>query len=132
MDEIVYNAYESYFNTLCKTGYISQVNVEKLLVLNFFWELVSNDYRCHLSSEDYSIIEQALNCLFGSTCLIPYPDYLKMGKLKIGEMSEMACRLKSLENNNVLKLIHDLTSADNADSESDVVVFAEEDADNAN
>ena len=132
MDEIVYNAYESYFNTLCKTGYISQANVEKLLVLNFFWELVSNDYRCHLSSEDYSIIEQALNCLFGSTCLIPYPDYLKMGKLKIGEMSEMACRLKSLENNNVLKLIHDLTSADNADSESDVVVLAEEDEDSAN
>ena len=127
MDEVVYNAFETYFNTLCKTGYISQPNVEKLLVLAFYWDLVRNDYRCHLSKKDYSDIESALYCLFGTTCLIPYPDYLKMGKLKLGEMSEIACRVKALENTNVLKVIHDLASAENKDSHSDIIIMAEED-----
>ena len=127
MDEVVYNAFETYFNTLCKTGYMSYPNVEKLLLLAFYWDLVRNDYRCHLSKSDYNTIEKALYCLFGSTCLIPYPDYLKMGKLKLGEMSELACRVKTLENNKVLKLIHDLDDTLNKNSDSDVLVYAEED-----
>lgn len=73
------------------------------------------------------MIERALNCLFGSTCLIPYPDYLKMGKLHLGEITELGCRVKTLENTNVIKLIHDLNSVDNASSDSDVLVYADED-----
>ena len=104
MGEMVYNALCQYFGVLHKTGYYKYADVKKLLVLIFYWNLVYHDYRGLLSKADYSLIEQALNCLYGSTCLIPYPDYLKMGKLHLGEMTEMAQRIKRAEDTEVVKV----------------------------
>ena len=104
MGEMVYNALCQYFGVLHKTGYYKYADVKKLLVLIFYWNLVYNDYRGLLSKADYSLIEQALNCLYGSTCLIPYPDYLKMGKLHLGEMTEVGQRLRKIENTKVVKV----------------------------
>ena len=126
MDEMVYEALSRYFGTLEKTGYMSYNNVNKLLVLNFYKDFVYNDYRGLITKEDYLLIEQALNCLYGTTCLIPYPDYLKMGKLHLGETSELACRVRNLEDSPVVKLIHDLNSVDNKDSNSDILIISEE------
>jgi hypothetical protein len=49
------------------------------------------------------LVEKALDCLYGSTCLIPYPDYLKMSKLHLGQMEEIDTRLKAIENTKVVK-----------------------------
>lgn len=125
MDEMIYQALGSYYHALELKGYMPQKNVEKLLVLTFYRDFVFNDYRGILSREDYYLIERALNCLYGTTCLIPYPDYLKMGKLHLGEISEMCHRVKTLENTPVLKLIHDLSKAE-GDVESDVMIVQEE------
>ena len=125
MDEMIYQALGSYYHALELKGYMPQKDVEKLLVLTFYRDFVFNDYRGILSREDYYLIEQALNCLYGTTCLIPYPDYLKMGKLHLGEISEMCHRVKTLENTPVLKLIHDLSKAE-GDVESDVMIVQEE------
>ena len=122
MDKVVYNAINKYYDVLEKIGYLSYDQVYKLLVLSFFYEFVTNDYRCSISIDDYQTIEKALNCLFGTTCLIPYPDYLKMGKLHLGDMSELACRVKTLEDTNVVKVIRDLSTISNPDSNSDVIV----------
>lgn len=97
MDEVVYQAISKYYNTLEKLGYVNEFNVRKLLLLSFYEEFVYNDYRGLLSRDDYLIIEKALNCLFGSTCLIPYPDYLKMGKLTLGSITELSQRVTVLE-----------------------------------
>lgn len=126
MDEMIYSALGTYYNALEKTGYMSFGNMQKLLILIFYRDFVFNDYRGLLSREDYHLIERALDCLYGTTCLIPYPDYLKMGKLKLGEITEIGQRLKNLEDTGVLKLIHDLDSAE-GDVQSDVLVMAEED-----
>ena len=126
MDEMIYNSLSQYFAVLKKTGYYKYADVMKLLVLIFYNEFVFGDYRGKLSKADYQLIERALNCLYGTSCLIPYPDYLKMGKLHLGEISEMAQRVKTMEDTNVLKLIHDLESAE-GDAESDVIIVAEED-----
>lgn len=125
MDEMIYQALGSYYHALELKGYMPQKDVEKLLVLTFYRDFVFNDYRGILSREDYYLIERALNCLYGTTCLIPYPDYLKMGKLHLGEISEMCHRVKTLENTPVLKLIHDLSKAE-GDVESDVMIIQEE------
>ena len=45
-----------------------------------------------------------------------------MGKLHLGEMTEMAQRLKTLEDTEVVKVIHEAE----ADTQSDVVVMMEE------
>ena len=103
MDEILYNSFGNYFHALELKGYMSYPQMQKLLILSFYRDFMFNDYRGILSKDDYLLIEKALDCLYGTTCLIPYPDYLKMGKLHLGEMTEMAQRVKSLEDTDVLK-----------------------------
>lgn len=99
MEEYAYNAVSHYFEALSYTGYYKHKDVQKLLVLLFYFFFLSEDYRGYLKEEDYHEIEKALNCLYGTTCLIPYPDYLKMGKLKLGDMTEVLARTKALETN---------------------------------
>lgn len=97
MDEYVYQVLSKYYSTLGKLGYINDCSIGKLLVLSFYNEFIYDDYRGLLSREDYLLIEKALNCLYGSVCLMPYPDYLKMGKLKLGSITELSQRVKVLE-----------------------------------
>ena len=98
MDKVLYDSLYRYFTTLAKIGTVSYNSVNKLLVLIFYKHFIYEDYRGNLSKEDYNIIEKALDCLFGSTCLIPYPNYLEMGKLHLGDMTEMAHRINDYEN----------------------------------
>lgn len=98
MDEFVYKATSDYFHALEKLGYLSKDKVDSLLVLLFYYNLIYKDYRGFIKEEHYHIIEKALNCLYGVNCLIPYPDYLKMGKLKLGEMTEIISRINALAN----------------------------------
>jgi hypothetical protein len=97
MDNFVYESLGKYFHALELTGYISDKKSQSLLVLVYFYNLMYHDYRGYISCDDYHAIERALNCLYGANCLIPYPDYLKMGKLRIGEITELAQRAKALE-----------------------------------
>lgn len=120
MGETVYESLSAYYDALSKLGYMSQDKGNSLLLLSFFNEFVYNDYRGVISREDYRVIERALNCLFGSNCLIPYPDYLKMGKLHLGEVTELAYRVKKLENTEVIKAT-DLSTED-----SDVTIEEED------
>ena len=124
MDEILYNSLSSYYNVLEKTGYMSYANMQKLLVLIFYRDFVYSDYRGKITKEDYHLIERALDCLWGSTCLIPYPDYLKMGKLHIGEVTELANRVKTLEDTDVLKAGDFMD--DEGNLQSDIMILSEE------
>lgn len=123
MDNIIFSFIMDYYKLLQKRGYSSNADVSKLLVLCFYWNFVTNDYRGLISREDYHYIERALNCLFGTSCLISYVDYLKMGKLHLGAITEVAQRMRNIENTPVLKLIHDGMVAD---PESDVLIVEKE------
>ena len=125
MDEILYNALSSYYHALELKGCMSKAHSDKLLLLAFYRDFVFHDYRAILSKSDYCLIERALDCLYGTSCLIPYPDYLKMGKLHLGEITEMAQRIKSLENADVVKIIQNLEDI-STDVQSDVAIMTEE------
>ena len=117
MDKVLYDSLYRYFTTLARVGNVSYASVDKLLVLMFYKHFIYEDYRGNLSKEDYSIIEKALDCLFGSTCLIPYPNYLEMGKLHLGDMTEVSQRIDQNESyakdiDSRLKL-NDAVTADN-------------------
>lgn len=103
MERIVYNSLCNYFHALELKGYMPNKDSQKLLVLNFYWDYIYNMPGHILKREDYMLIEKALDCLYGSSCLIPYPDYLKMGKLRLGQMEEIDFRLKEVENTKVVK-----------------------------
>ena len=121
MDNIIFSSLTHYYTALSKLGYYKYGDVFSLLVLCFISDFVYHDYRGVLSKGDYNTIEKALNCLFGSNCLIPYPDYLKMGKLHIGEMTELAQRVDNLENTTVLKAFDAESTSD-----SDIIITEEE------
>ena len=128
MDEILYNALTKYYHALELKGYMANSHTVKLLILIFFRDFVFHDYRVLITKEDYRLIEKALDCIYGSTCLIPYPDYLKMGKLYLGEMTEMAQRVKTLEDTPVLKLLNTEDAESNPNSDV-LVVTGDEDTD---
>lgn len=118
MDNIIYNALIAYYKALEVKGYMPNSQAQKLLVLSFYRDFMFEDYRGFITKDDYHLIERALDCLYGSSCLIPYPDYLKMGKLYIGQMSEMAQRIKTVEDTDVLKAI-------DGETEGDIVIVEE-------
>ena len=128
MDEILYNALTKYYHALELKGYMANSHAVKLLILIFFRDFIFHDYRGLITKEDYHLIEKALDCIYGSTCLIPYPDYLKMGKLYLGEMTEMAQRVKTLEDTPVLKLLNPEDAEGNPNSDV-LVVTGDEDTD---
>ena len=100
MGERVYNSLTSYFTSLKNIGYRKQSDVNRLLVFIAIQELLDNDFRGLVAEEDYDIINKALYCLYGSTCLIPYPDYYNnrtMRTMYTGSMSELAHRVEGLE-----------------------------------
>jgi hypothetical protein len=122
MDKLIYNVLCQYYKTLEKLGYYSYGDVYPLLVLVFYWNFVYNDYRGLISYSDYRLIEKALNCIYGKSCLTPYPDYLKMGKLHLGEITEIGERLRALEDTEVIKPY----PKGEVDSESDIIIIQEE------
>lgn len=127
MGEVIYEALSKYYHVLELKGYMSDIHSRKLLLLCFLWDFTYNDYRGILSKEDYCLIERALDCIYGSSCLIPYPNYLKMGKLHLGEVTELAQRVRNLEDTDVVKVIHDIDNI-NSDVASDVMIVAEDDS----
>lgn len=122
MDEILYNSLYNYFHALQLKGYMPYKAMMKLLVLGFYRDFVFSDYRGIITRDDYLLIERALDCLYGTTCLIPYPDYLKMGKLHLGEITELSHRVQALEDEEVLKAFPSDGSA-----ESDIIIISDED-----
>ena len=121
MDNVIYNALCHYYRALERLGYYSYGDVYKLLVLVFLRDFVYQDYRGILSMADYRTIEKALSCLYGTSCLTPYPDYLKMGKLYLGQMTELSQRIKQLEDTEVVKPLPE----DIVDSESEIEIYEE-------
>lgn len=102
MEDIVYNSIKSYFNALSKLGYMRNEEVDKLLALIIIEEFTYYDFRGLINKEDYMKINKSLYNLFGKSCLIPYPNFCKikdMNKLRLGDMSELAHRVKISEDN---------------------------------
>jgi hypothetical protein len=72
----VFNSLGNYFTTLSQFGYVNQNEVNKLLIYTFIDEMLDGDLSYYITDDDYRNIEQALNCLYGSGCLFPYPKRL--------------------------------------------------------
>ena len=74
--ENLWESLKNYFNALSHFGYKKQSDVNKLLMYDFLVNLLEGSTRFFITEEDYKKISRALYCLYGSSCLIPYPQYL--------------------------------------------------------
>lgn len=100
MVNYLYESLCRYFTHLCHTGYMKQADVIKLLILTCIQRLVDCDFRGYLNEKDYNKINNALYNLYGTTCLMPYPDYYSNKDKRIMytcSISELAYRINKLE-----------------------------------
>lgn len=104
MVNYLYESLCRYFTHLCHTGYMKQADVIKLLILTCIQRLVDCDFRGHLNEENYNKINTALYNLYGTTCLMPYPDYYSNKDRRIMytcSISELVHRISKLEKDGV-------------------------------
>lgn len=73
----VYNSINRYFSILSHTGYKSYNQVEQLLMAIFIENILYGDMSQFVTEADYNSIMNALYCIYGNSCLIPFPDYKK-------------------------------------------------------
>lgn len=76
LKNIAYIGICNYFQTLATFGYKSYSEVYKLIVLLFIEDLLRGPLSIYVTECDYRTIANVLYCLFGSTCLIPYPEFV--------------------------------------------------------
>ena len=97
MDDVLYESCLRYFTSLSNYGYRNDEEVKKLLFYVFIQELV-NTTSIVISEEDYKHLENALYCIYGTTCLIPYPKYCKNPMyLHLGDIAELSRRVDEVE-----------------------------------
>ena len=97
MEDLLYNTYLRYFTELGNLGYKNNNEVKKLLFYTFIQELVSTT-SIVIPKEDYEHLENALYCLYGTSCLIPYPNYCENPMfLHLGDVAELSARVSVLE-----------------------------------
>lgn len=72
-----FNAVSRYFHTLSNLGYKKDKDIDSLIVYLFLEELLYGSMSQFITETDYNIINKALYCLYGTSCMIPYPDYEK-------------------------------------------------------
>ena len=71
------NAVNKYFQTISKLGYKKDSEVNSLIVFLFLEEFLCNYMVPFITEEDYNTINKALYCIYGTSCMVPYPDYKK-------------------------------------------------------
>lgn len=73
MDKLLDITLNRYFNTLSSLGYVSYKEVDKLLVMILVYDMLDKSNELPITEEEYRTINSALVCLYGSSCMIPYP-----------------------------------------------------------
>lgn len=77
LDELTSQALDRYFSVLEKVGYMNQKDTDKLILLTFLQEMLEQ-YAGYITEKDYKLINSVIACLYGSSCLIPFPQYQKL------------------------------------------------------
>ena len=93
MDNVVYESIKRYFTSLSMFGYKSYNDTYKLLYIISIRDFIYNDFRGLITENDYRIIGRSLYNVFGTTCLLPYPQFCKskgMNNLHLGSITELA------------------------------------------
>ena len=75
LTKITEEALNRYFAALSQFGYKKDSEVESLLVLLFIEDSILGEFSEFVTEEDYNIILQSLDCLYGSNCMIDFPKY---------------------------------------------------------
>lgn len=73
----VFSTVNRYFHTISNLGYKKDKDVNRLIIYLFLEEFLCGPMSQFITEKDYNTIDKALYCLYGTSCMIPYPDYKK-------------------------------------------------------
>lgn len=79
LDKMLMEALNRYFTVLEKTGYINDADTDRIILLSYLQEFLS-EYQYYITEEDYNVINRIIQCLAGQSCLIPYGEFMELSK----------------------------------------------------
>lgn len=74
MDNVVFKAFDAYFNRLGKFGYVKDKSVLKLILLAFTLNFM-HTFQDDMSDEDRVKLDKLFSCIQSRDCLIPDINY---------------------------------------------------------
>lgn len=96
MNQYVNTSLQSYFKSLAKYGYSKESTTRKLIVLIFLQEMLDGAFMTLMPEEDYRDIQRLLACMYGSDCLLPYPQYAVDVTLPMVNWQNMEIRIPEM------------------------------------
>lgn len=77
ISEVVYKMFLNYFSNLEYLGFYADNITYNMIILSFIEDILKGKYGIIESEEDYKIIDNFLYTVYGTSCVIPYPEYIK-------------------------------------------------------
>lgn len=75
LTNLAYTGVSNYFRIISKIGYKSDEEVNKLLTLIMLEDMLRGMLSLYICEKDFRSIQNALYYLYGSSCMIPYPEF---------------------------------------------------------
>lgn len=100
-DIILNESLDRYFNVLSKTGYVNSDNVDKLMLLIFLQEFLT-ECEYIITEEDYNLINSIINCLSDSSCLIPYRQFKQPSEPLVGYINNVLIRITEQDDERIV------------------------------
>ena len=81
MDNQIFNSLDQYFKTLSNYGYMSYDHTYDMMLMIIIQDIITK-FACIITQEDYQMMSSLLECKYGTSCLMSYPEYRKCNKTK--------------------------------------------------
>lgn len=81
MDNQIFNSLDQYFKTLSNYGYMSYDHTYDMMLMIIIQDIITK-FACIITQEDYQMISSLLESKYGTSCLMPYPEFRKCNNTK--------------------------------------------------
>ena len=75
INKLLANALDTYYTSLSSIGSMPNREVNKLVLLDFLAEVLSDDYDEIFTEEEFRILTSAVDCIVGSHCMFKFENY---------------------------------------------------------
>lgn len=73
----LFNSLNKYYKSLSSLGYICPKETRKLLMLSFIDDVLNGMFGYIITEDEYKLLINVLGNMYGTSCIIQYPEYLK-------------------------------------------------------
>lgn len=94
LEDVMQESLTRYYTKLTVFGCCKYESVYRLLIMDFIEELLENSLLSQFITDgDYRVLQTALTNLYGSTCIIPNPNYISSEDLTSSTVKDFTPRV---------------------------------------